>query len=889
MLDVRYRKLLFMMIIAVLVGLPTQTWAIINVNVPISDLTSRINGSVSSDGQPLKQYAIEQLQKEINNAGLVYTPNQIIGVFNISELQQDVGCSPIRRVILSPTTASLTMLEGTGFNLDVDGLKNAELQATLVGSAETNIPVEIQYAVKIPFINKCYTVYRSNGHLRVSMHFSSDLTFHVDMTPSYDADNTAIVVDKRGLLTGSVNFTQVDLQPDFGDTSLTNLLINVFEPKLRDSLKSLGTAEFTKLIGKTNNRLDGKDVNGNFDPNITNPFNSPTVYNLPAEIKNDSFRQTLIQEFNLPDVLFDSLSGVEGKLLYELFVGDAQTRSNALAAFGAGVACEAINNKYAINLPNVPIYSLNSGSCAVASLSAPDQGRYYSDPDCINEIAFRPADFADFCQAQLGPDAKQLLGNAASWQPDFNQANDPLPSIASQKWTSVPSSQFDMGVISKTGTNAPFMKRIKYKTITGLPRGTGTCELEMRIYKSSISATGLKPLLALHGGTWQGRGFSFLGLEATSNFLTQRGFIVFAPFYRLANDSNANIECNGAGWRDITEDVQDALDWVKVNGPKFGATSDRVALFGQSAGAHLSAWLATENSLDISKSFLLYPPVDVIDFLQGVSDGRYTAYKNFGLKSLAILFGAQQGQSEVNLELIDLAGINVRTPPQSLAAFIPDSTFNLGNLDVFTPPRYLQYCAAKSGVSLQTLNLSLPPAALMTCLKEELSEFILSSSFIHKVGILTAPSYLIQGTADVLVPFQQSELFCSQVSGVEIPTNLSSLPTRIHQSCGPQLNLDIVQGAEHMLDFGMCVGRLCPAGQPGSATRQAVADALTEGFDWLTQADTSGRNDSDMDGLVDVVEVQLGTDPLNPDTDGDGMNDGDEVAINRNPLVPDNI
>lgn len=37
--------------------------------------------------------------------------------------------------------------------------------------------------------------------------------------------------------------------------------------------------------------------------------------------------------------------------------------------------------------------------------------------------------------------------------------------------------------------------------------------------------------------------------------------------------------------------------------------------------------------------------------------------------------------------------------------------------------------------------------------------------------------------------------------------------------------------------------------------------------------------DSDDDGLSDVQENQLGTDPFNWDTDGDGLSDGDEVLI----------
>ena len=46
--------------------------------------------------------------------------------------------------------------------------------------------------------------------------------------------------------------------------------------------------------------------------------------------------------------------------------------------------------------------------------------------------------------------------------------------------------------------------------------------------------------------------------------------------------------------------------------------------------------------------------------------------------------------------------------------------------------------------------------------------------------------------------------------------------------------------------------------------------------------------DTDSDGLSDIQEAALGTDPLVADTDNDGINDGDEVNVyNTNPLDPD--
>jgi YD repeat-containing protein len=49
---------------------------------------------------------------------------------------------------------------------------------------------------------------------------------------------------------------------------------------------------------------------------------------------------------------------------------------------------------------------------------------------------------------------------------------------------------------------------------------------------------------------------------------------------------------------------------------------------------------------------------------------------------------------------------------------------------------------------------------------------------------------------------------------------------------------------------------------------------------------TDPNADPDDDGLANVYELLLGTDPFNPDTDGDGFSDGIEVAIGSDPLNP---
>ena len=51
-------------------------------------------------------------------------------------------------------------------------------------------------------------------------------------------------------------------------------------------------------------------------------------------------------------------------------------------------------------------------------------------------------------------------------------------------------------------------------------------------------------------------------------------------------------------------------------------------------------------------------------------------------------------------------------------------------------------------------------------------------------------------------------------------------------------------------------------------------------------SEDAGLVDTDGDGLSDVEEAALGTDPANPDTDGDGLSDGAEVHAGLDPLDP---
>lgn len=73
---------------------------------------------------------------------------------------------------------------------------------------------------------------------------------------------------------------------------------------------------------------------------------------------------------------------------------------------------------------------------------------------------------------------------------------------------------------------------------------------------------------------------------------------------------------------------------------------------------------------------------------------------------------------------------------------------------------------------------------------------------------------------------------------------------------------------------------------PSVASQDTDGDGLTNLQEFLLGTDP--RNpDTDGDGVSDGEEVKRGTNPLNPDTDGDGLTDGEEIRLGTNPLNPD--
>lgn len=334
-------------------------------------------------------------------------------------------------------------------------------------------------------------------------------------------------------------------------------------------------------------------------------------------------------------------------------------------------------------MPHENLYALEADVCTARKLNPQRAMNYFTDSTCTDSIYFQPTSYVNMCIEYAAPN-KDKLGNAAIWE--------------GRKigWTLLPSNRFDIGIYPLQGNYQPFMTRVQYKQAS-VVRGNGSCQLEMRIFKKNLAANNLRPLLALHGGSWRYRGSAYLGLEAEISHLTERGFVVFLPFYRLTGDSSGNIECNGAHGSEIVKDAEDALAWVTANATQYGAQvspTNKVTLMGHSSGAHLSGWLSVHRSAEIRKALLMYPPTDLVDYINELLLGNIT--RKASISAAELFFGQPLDQIDLNSSFA--LQNSYPTIIEQDPAIYPPMFIVHGNSDTVVPARHsVRLCNALSG------------------------------------------------------------------------------------------------------------------------------------------------------------------------------------------------
>ena len=280
---------------------------------------------------------------------------------------------------------------------------------------------------------------------------------------------------------------------------------------------------------------------------------------------------------------------------------------------GNALACR-ISEELLEDLPRSRLYTSTAAGCMEAGPLTSGLNERFADAACLQPINVAEIEQQVYCANAFNT---VTLGDGANLR----------TAAAHDQWSLTPGNQYDVGAASLAGLNQPYLQRVNFKQVE---TAEGICNLEMRIYKNSIAESGLRPLMALHGGSWRARGFGFFGLEMTIPQLTAQGFVVFAPFYRLIDDREGTAACNNADIESVKTDASDALDWVQENAAAYGA-SDLPTVFGQSAGGHLAASLLVNRPNDIASAVLFYPPTDFMEFGLRILDGSYTNEQGLGI------------------------------------------------------------------------------------------------------------------------------------------------------------------------------------------------------------------------------------------------------------------
>lgn len=143
--------------------------------------------------------------------------------------------------------------------------------------------------------------------------------------------------------------------------------------------------------------------------------------------------------------------------------------------------------------------------------------------------------------------------------------------------------------------SAPVRRDIEYGRVGNTP---------LLLDSAVPEGTGPFPaVIIVHGGGWIA-GHREYSVRPLFDPLTKAGFAWFSISYRLATD----LLAIGAA----ADDVQTAIDYIRAHAREYNIDTARIAVLGESAGAHL-AMLAVERSpKSVAAVVAMYAPSDLV-------------------------------------------------------------------------------------------------------------------------------------------------------------------------------------------------------------------------------------------------------------------------------------
>ena len=176
--------------------------------------------------------------------------------------------------------------------------------------------------------------------------------------------------------------------------------------------------------------------------------------------------------------------------------------------------------------------------------------------------------------------------------------------------------------------------------------------------------------------------------------------------------------------------------------------------------------------------------------------------------------------------------------------------------------------------------VNLPPVILGSA-----TPIPVSLSITPTTPSLTAAGQTIQLTVIARYPDGSTQDATATSSGTNYTISNTAIATMganglvTAVNSGTVLVQAINDGASGILSVSVVLGGATNGGIPAA---WAIANGLNPNDPTLP------FEDPDRDGLTNLQEFQVGTNPNNPDTDGDGLSDGDEVNVYQtNPLLAD--
>lgn len=657
--------------------------------VSIAELSGAID-TLDNEPDALQALVLQKIRDELSATNLTFREGELLFSASATDLRASDSCN---RTEVRTLDTSVTLASDTRLSLSLESI-NEPVRLTL----ELDALIAARGRAKQIFgfrLGGCREVGSDSFDFSADGSASISLELVLRLNPVLESSRRRLVLRPDINLSG--NLIRHDIRADVDDSLLRNVLETVLEDEIDDALGHDEIADMvTQLQQDLREELNAELDNGLLVVDLPDPSDEQVdrLYTLLSPEGDFSLSRGYLRSNRL-------------ELLAALVLGD-DARLTEL--FGMAVQCEAAG-LLQVALAHEPLYVIDDQGCSAAQIPAgsntddalmveqANATSWYADDACQLPVDFNAITTIDYCRAVLDT---QRLGNAASF-------TDQL-----QQWTLSPGTRFDIGAVPLAGKLQPFTQRLNFKSVA---TQMGQCELEMRIHAplptaagQLVPASGLRPLIAFHGGSWQRRSAGALGLESFATQLVNQGYVVFEPFYRLIGDAEGNMECNNATLEQVLDDASDALTWVLQNARDYGADGKPV-LFGQSAGGHLAGVLAVERAAEVASAVLFYAPVDFADFIRQLLGGEIDTETGQGILEAVL---------EQTLDTVDVTSALVQRntlPSRIVADSAADSTRSLppffllhGQLDSVLPyQQSVRLCNALAAMPLDTP--AVPPSA----------------------------------------------------------------------------------------------------------------------------------------------------------------------------------